>query len=93
MLNRFNNAPTDEFSKDVGRKTTIRIVNSQVVAKPHFKFLESKIFSNQIVIVWDPSAYKVIFYFNFEYQNYLDIYMVYLFKEKYEKDFQYILNK
>ena len=63
MFIRFNNAPTDEFSKDVGRKTTIRIVNSQVVAKPHFKFLESKIFSNQIVIVWDPSAYKVIFIF------------------------------
>ena len=63
MFIRFNNAPTDEFSKDVGRKTTIRIVNSQVVAKPHFKFLESKIFSNQIVIVWDPSAYKVIFNF------------------------------
>jgi len=58
LVLRFNNAPTDEFSKDVGRKTTIRIVNSQVVAKPHFKFLESKIFSNQIVIVWDPSAYK-----------------------------------
>ena len=63
MFIRFNNAPTDEFSKDVGRKTTIRIVNSQVVAKPHFKFLESKIFSNQIVIVWDPSGYKVIFIF------------------------------
>eukprot|EP00088_Acartia_fossae_P005196 TRINITY_DN12277_c0_g1_i1.p1 TRINITY_DN12277_c0_g1~~TRINITY_DN12277_c0_g1_i1.p1 ORF type:complete len:422 (-),score=82.13 TRINITY_DN12277_c0_g1_i1:397-1662(-) len=58
LVLRFNNAPTDEFAKDVGHKTTIRIVNSQVVAKPHFKFLESKIFSNQVVIVWDPSAYK-----------------------------------
>lgn len=58
LVLRFNNAPTDEFYKDVGRKTTIRIVNSQVVAKPHFKFLESKIFSNQTVIVWDPSSYK-----------------------------------
>ena len=28
--------------KDVGRKTSIRVVNSQVVAKPQFKFLESK---------------------------------------------------
>ena len=27
---RFNNAPTDQYDKDVGNKTSIRIVNSQV---------------------------------------------------------------
>ena len=31
---RFNNAPTDQYDKDVGNKTSIRIVNSQVRSKP-----------------------------------------------------------
>ena len=31
---RFNNAPTDQYDKDVGNKTSIRIVNSQVRTKP-----------------------------------------------------------
>ena len=55
---RFNNAPTDNFAKDVGKKTTIRIVNSQVVAKPQFQFLESKLYSKSAVLVWDPSGYN-----------------------------------
>ena len=55
---RFNNAPTDNHAKDVGKKTSIRIVNSQVVAKPQFKFLESKFYSKSAVLVWDPSAYN-----------------------------------
>ena len=42
---RFNNAPTDRHEEDVGKKTSIRIVNSQVVAKPQFKFLEDKFYS------------------------------------------------
>ena len=55
---RFNNAPTDKHAKDVGKKTSIRIVNSQVVAKPQFKFLESKFYSSSAVLVWDPSGYN-----------------------------------
>jgi len=55
---RFNNAPTENHVKDVGQKTSIRIVNSQVVAKPQFKFLESKFYSKSAVLVWDPSAYN-----------------------------------
>jgi len=55
---RFNDAPTQGHSKDVGKKTSIRIINSQVVAKPRFKFLESKIYSKAAVLVWDPSAYN-----------------------------------
>ena len=42
---RFNNAPTEGHEVDVGKKTSIRIVNSQVVAKPQFKFLEDKFYS------------------------------------------------
>ena len=49
---RFNNAPTGgEHMKDVGRKTSIRVVNSQVVAKPQFKFLESKEIHKQDVFL------------------------------------------
>ena len=33
-------------------------MNSQVVAKPQFKFLESKFYSKSAVLVWDPSAYN-----------------------------------
>ena len=45
LVLRFNNAPTEKYEADVGRKTSIRIVNSQVVAKPQFKFLEDKFYS------------------------------------------------
>lgn len=55
---RFNNAPTDKYAKDVGTKTSLRIVNSQVVAKPQFKFLESPVYSKSAVLVWDPSSYN-----------------------------------
>lgn len=57
---RFNNAPTAGHEKDVGSKTSLRIVNSQVVGKPEFKFLESKtraLYSKSPVLVWDPSGY------------------------------------
>jgi len=55
---RFNNAPTDQHDKDVGNKTSIRIVNSQVVAKPQYKFIESPLYSQSAVLVWDPSGYN-----------------------------------
>ena len=34
---RFNNAPTHGYEKHVGTKTSLRIVNSQVVGKPGSK--------------------------------------------------------
>ena len=33
LVLRFNNAPTEQHERDVGRKTSIRIVNSQVIIK------------------------------------------------------------
>ena len=45
LVLRFNNAPTDKHEDDVGSKTHIRIVNSQVVAKPQFRFLEDSFYS------------------------------------------------
>ena len=62
---RFNNAPTHGFEKHVGTKTSLRIVNSQVVGKPEFRFLDEsaslrtrKLFSKSPVLVWDPSGYN-----------------------------------
>ena len=62
---RFNAAPTSDYEADVGSKTSLRIVNSQVVANPTFKFLDESNFSNKVqlysaspVLVWDPSSYN-----------------------------------
>ena len=65
---RFNNAPSggrardesggggEDYERDVGSKTSLRIVNSQVVGKPQFKFLESQsLYADSPVLVWDPS--------------------------------------
>jgi len=58
LVLRFNNAPTDKHEDDVGSKTDIRTVNSQVVAKPQFRFLEDSFYSKSSVLVWDPSVYN-----------------------------------
>ncbi|KAF5269316.1 hypothetical protein FQR65_LT02618 [Abscondita terminalis] len=44
MVLRFNHAPTENYEDDVGAKTTFRILNSQVVSKPKFGFLESTLY-------------------------------------------------
>ncbi|CAH1369290.1 unnamed protein product [Tenebrio molitor] len=58
LVLRFNHAPTKGFEEDVGRKTTIRVLNSQVVTRKEFKFLESDMYKNVTVVAWDPSNYK-----------------------------------
>jgi hypothetical protein len=61
---RFNAAPTSGFVADVGEKTSLRIINSQVVANPSFKFLDEshlsrvRLYSTSPVLVWDPSGYN-----------------------------------
>ena len=58
---RFNDAPTRGYERDVGSKTSLRIVNSQVVGKPKFRFLESgpdNIYSEAPVLAWDPAQYN-----------------------------------
>ncbi|XP_031619919.1 beta-galactoside alpha-2,6-sialyltransferase 1 [Contarinia nasturtii] len=59
---RFNHAPTKGHEKDVGSKTTIRVVNSQVVSKKEFNFVESPIFENVSIAAWDPGKFNGTLY-------------------------------
>ncbi|CAL4178203.1 unnamed protein product, partial [Meganyctiphanes norvegica] len=54
---RFNHAPTKGFEEDVGSRTTLRIVNSQVVTKPEFDFWDSPLYRDVALLVWDPCNY------------------------------------
>ncbi|XP_042884233.1 beta-galactoside alpha-2,6-sialyltransferase 2-like [Penaeus japonicus] len=54
---RFNHAPTEGFEDDVGSRTTLRIVNSQVVTKPEFNFWESPLYRDVALLLWDPCNY------------------------------------
>ncbi|XP_072818669.1 beta-galactoside alpha-2,6-sialyltransferase 1 isoform X2 [Vicugna pacos] len=53
---RFNGAPTANFQQDVGTKTTIRLMNSQLVTTEGH-FLKDTLYNEGILIVWDPSVY------------------------------------
>uniref|UniRef100_A0A8D2B4I8 Beta-galactoside alpha-2,6-sialyltransferase 1 n=1 Tax=Sciurus vulgaris TaxID=55149 RepID=A0A8D2B4I8_SCIVU len=53
---RFNGAPTATFEQDVGTKTTIRLMNSQLVTTEKH-FLQDDLYNEGILIVWDPSVY------------------------------------
>ncbi|CAD6998663.1 unnamed protein product [Ceratitis capitata] len=58
VVMRFNDAPTHGYEGDVGSKTTIRVLNSQVVTKPHFNFTHAPIFQNVTIAAWDPGKYN-----------------------------------
>lgn len=56
---RFNAAPTEGYEQDVGNKTTIRIINSQILANPRHEFNTSSIYKNITLVAWDPAPYTV----------------------------------
>ncbi|XP_030199439.1 beta-galactoside alpha-2,6-sialyltransferase 2 [Gadus morhua] len=56
---RFNAAPTEGFEKDVGNKTTIRIINSQILANPKHQFESSSLYKNVTLVAWDPAPYTI----------------------------------
>ncbi|XP_076848752.1 beta-galactoside alpha-2,6-sialyltransferase 2b [Brachyhypopomus gauderio] len=55
---RFNAAPTKGFEYHVGSKTTIRIINSQVLADPRHHFANSSLYNDCTLLAWDPSSYS-----------------------------------
>ncbi|XP_058247688.1 beta-galactoside alpha-2,6-sialyltransferase 2 isoform X2 [Hemibagrus wyckioides] len=56
---RFNSAPTKGYERDVGNKTTIRIINSQILANPSHQFNSSSLYKNVTLVAWDPAPYAV----------------------------------
>ncbi|XP_069010215.1 beta-galactoside alpha-2,6-sialyltransferase 2-like [Embiotoca jacksoni] len=56
---RFNAAPTEGYERDVGNHTTIRIINSQILANPRHRFNTSSIYKNVTLVAWDPAPYTV----------------------------------
>lgn len=55
---RFNAAPTAGFETDVGSKTTLRLINSQVMASEDHRFLSSSLYSSGILVAWDPAPFS-----------------------------------
>ncbi|KAK2905257.1 hypothetical protein Q8A67_007056 [Cirrhinus molitorella] len=56
---RFNTAPTKGYERDVGNKTTIRIINSQILANPKHQFNTSSLYKNVTLVAWDPAPYTL----------------------------------
>ncbi|XP_030602042.1 beta-galactoside alpha-2,6-sialyltransferase 1 [Archocentrus centrarchus] len=55
---RFNAAPTTGYENDVGSKTTIRLINSQVMASDDHRFLSSSLYSSGVLVAWDPAPFS-----------------------------------
>ncbi|XP_030071619.1 beta-galactoside alpha-2,6-sialyltransferase 1 isoform X2 [Microcaecilia unicolor] len=54
---RFNGAPTVGYHQDVGNKTTIRLINSQLVTLEEHQFLKNDLYNSGILVMWDPAPY------------------------------------
>ncbi|XP_019634651.1 PREDICTED: beta-galactoside alpha-2,6-sialyltransferase 2-like [Branchiostoma belcheri] len=55
---RYNNAPTRRYESDVGTKTTLRLMNSQIVVKhSEYHWFTDPRYRNITMVLWDPMSY------------------------------------
>lgn len=59
VVMRFNNAPTLGFEPDVGSKTSIRLLNSQILVNQKFNICSSNLYRTGLKMVWDASDYDL----------------------------------
>ncbi|XP_039616835.1 beta-galactoside alpha-2,6-sialyltransferase 1-like [Polypterus senegalus] len=90
---RFNAAPTSaRFIRDVGSKTTIRFINSQVVSTEAHRFLTDPLYRDTVLVMWDPAPYSknITHWFNNPDYNFFDKYKEYRIKNP--NQFFYVMN-
>lgn len=89
---RFNGAPTKGFQVDVGNKTTIRLVNSQLITVEERRFVSDVQFNFGIIILWDPAPYHASIFEWFQKPDYNFFESYKLYRKKHPKQPFYILN-
>ncbi|XP_063162806.1 beta-galactoside alpha-2,6-sialyltransferase 1 [Candoia aspera] len=89
---RFNGAPTKGFQVDVGEKTTLRLVNSQLITVEEKKFVSDVQYNFGTIIVWDPAPYhaNIDEWFQKPDYNFFESYKHY--RKRHPKQPFYILN-
>ncbi|XP_067315438.1 beta-galactoside alpha-2,6-sialyltransferase 2b [Pseudorasbora parva] len=78
---RFNAAPSKGYERDVGSKTTIRIMNSQIVANPQHRFNSSLLYKNITLVAWDPAPYNIDLHKWYQHPDY-DLFTPYITHRK-----------
>ncbi|XP_025965470.2 beta-galactoside alpha-2,6-sialyltransferase 1 isoform X1 [Dromaius novaehollandiae] len=89
---RFNGAPTKGFREDVGEKTTVRLVNSQLVTVEEQQFLTDELYNTGILIVWDPAPYHAAIHEWYRKPDYKFFENYKLYRSKHPEQPFYILN-